>query len=122
MTLFQQLLRAIKYGRKQLRATDCACSKVVPFEVSTVPFYELVQIELAKLDAIELATKSFFNRFIVLARVKACHRAFKTVLDKLQAKTNTHQQTAQQNATNSILFRHFSRDNTSQIDSTAQLV
>ena len=120
MTL-QQLYRLLKYGRKQLRAVDCACSKVVPFEVSTVPFNELVQIELAKIDATENEIKSFlasFNRFLNLAAKNARVALSNAALSQF----NTHQITASKSASNRILFSHFSRDNTSQIDSTAQSV
>jgi hypothetical protein len=118
MTL-QQLYRLLKYGRKQLRAVDCACSKVVPFEVSTVPFNELVQIELAKIDATESEIISFFNRLRLLANKNARVIALKAVFSALLSKTNTHQKTPIQSATNRILFAHLLKDNTSQIDSLA---
>ena len=120
MTL-QQLYRLLEHGHKQLRAVDSACSKVVPFEVSTVPFNELVQAGLAKIDATESEKKSFlasFNRFLILAAKNARVALQSAALSQF----NTHQITASKSALNRILFAHLARDNTAQIDSTATQV
>lgn len=120
MTL-QQLYRLLKHGRKQLRAVDSACSKVVPFEVSTIPFNELVQIELAKIDATENEIKSFlasFNRLFNLAAKNARVALKNAALSQF----NTHQITASKSALNRVLFAHLARSNTSKIDSTAAQV
>ena len=119
MTL-QQLYRLLKHGRKQLRAVDSACLKVVPFEVSTTPFYELVQIELAKIDATENEIKTFLaslNRLLNLAAKNA-----RVTLKNAVLSQYTHQITASHSALNRILFAHLARSNTSQIDSLAQSI
>ena len=115
-----RIAKAGKQGAKFLHAIDRASDKVVPFEVSTVPFYELVQIELAQLDATESEVKAFlasFNRLHHLVNKFTSVAGKLKRLDQLRTNTKTHQLTAQQNVTNSILFRHKLKDRTALIDS-----
>lgn len=99
MTL-SQLIRVFKQGKqglKVLRATDLAIDSTVYFEVSEIPFWEKISIELAKIEATESEIISFlasFNRLRICA-LKITNVAGKLKrLDQLTKKTNTYQQTS----------------------------